>query len=620
MELLFPYEQVRPVQADLMKDIQRAFSEQKNILAHAPTGLGKTAAALSVAVPFAIAHKLTVFFLTHRHTQHAIALETLAAMKKKHQVDFDVVDLIGKMHMCLQPDVERLHHSEFMDYCSAVRENDTCSFYTKLYGKNSRELGVNAHRAEAALKNNHITGVHEVKTVCGQHGICPYYFSVERAKKARVIVADYFNVFHPVVRDAFFSRIGVELEKSLLIVDEAHNLADRIRAVMSSRLSSLVIRNSVIEAKKFGYSPLIPHLQELQRVLTGLSLGVDERLVSRDDFVASVRTFCDYDSFVDSLESAGDAVRERVQRSSLAHIAEFLDAWTSGEQGFVRFIEQKEFSSGPALVLHHSCLDPALVSAPAFERAYASVLMSGTLMPPTLFRDILGVPRSELRVYGSPFPAENRLALILPHATTQFTQRSEMMYARIASVCCDIIDAVPGNCAFYFPSYSLRDAVVKQVEGRCSKQLFLEDAHFTSQQKSRVLEEFKACKDKGAALFAVISAHFSEGIDLPGDYLKAVVVVGLPFARPTIQSRALVDYYGKRFGRGMEYGYIYPALIKCLQAAGRCIRTENDKGAVVFLDHRYLQLRYSACIPPEWKARACEDYKEEIKAFFSNFP
>jgi DNA excision repair protein ERCC-2 len=607
MEVLFPYQTVRPVQAELMHDIEKALTAKKHLIAHAPTGLGKTAAALSVAVPFAIENKLTVFFLTSRHTQHAIALETLAAMKKKHGVEFDVVDLIGKMWMCSQPGVEKMYNSEFMDYCAALREDEECEFYTQLYAKNSRDLSVRAHKALSVLNSQ--VAVADVKKVCESHGVCPYYFSMERAKKARVIIADYYNVFHPQVRDAFFSRIGAELEKAILIVDEAHNLPERIRNVMSSRLSSTMIRNALIEAKKFGYPTLIVHLQEIQRVLNGLeSVGV----VSRDAVVSALRALGEYSVIVDQFEQAGTAVREKAQRSSIARIAEFLASWVSHDGGFVRYTEQKE----GGIILHHACLDAGLVSADVFERAYASVVMSGTLTPPEFFRDVLGVSRAELKVYGSPFPPENRLALIVPKASTQYQLRTPAMYERIASICLQIIDAVPGNSALFFPSYGLRDEILRLVRGKCSKKLFVEEIGFTSAQKGQLLEEFKSCKDAGGALFAVAAAHFSEGIDLPGDYLKAVVVVGLPLARPDLQTNALIQYYSERFGKGWEYGYTYPALIKCLQAAGRCIRTEADRGVIIFLDHRFLQSGYLKCIPPDWNVRASSRYVEEIKEFF----
>lgn len=619
MKVLFPHDSVRPVQEELMKDIGDALEHRKNLLAHAPTGLGKTAAVLSVALPFAIEHDLTLFFLTNRHTQHRIAVDTLRAIKEKHHVDFAVADLIGKKWMCLQDGVQTLYQQEFTEYCKAVRENNTCHFYSNLYRKNTSSLSVEAQNVQANVLRKGVMHVGEVKEACAAHDLCPYYFSAELAKQARVIIGDYNNIFHPVVRQSFFSRAGKELEKSILIIDEGHNLAERIRAAMSTKLSTPIVRNALQEAQKFGFFDAVEILAGLQQALDTLCAADGERVLLRDEFVERIAAIEDYDKIVAEFEMLAENVRETRKRSFLGSVSEFLRAWKQEDDGFVRYVERKSRPSGMFVAVHYSCLDAAQLSAPVFEKAYASVLMSGTLTPLEMFRDVLGIPRSMERVYSSPFPREHRLALVVPETSTQFRMRSTAMFERIAAICGDIVDAVPGNSAFFFPSYAVRDEIVRLLQQRgTTKQLFIEKVDMSADDKAGLLRAFQSCKDEGAALCAVAAANFSEGVDLPGDYLKAVVVVGLPLTKPDLYGRALIQYYDKKFGCGWDYGCVYPAMTKCLQAAGRCIRSELDRGAVVFLDQRFIWPRYYRCLPPDWNLQATRQHVEKIRRFFGN--
>jgi len=162
----------------------------------------------------------------------------------------------------------------------------------------------------------------------------------------------------------------------------------------------------------------------------------------------------------------------------------------------------------------------------------------------------------------------------------------------------------------------LRDKIYFYFSGLCKKKIFIEKPRLTKEEKYELLEEFKSYKDDGACLMCVTSGSFGEGVDLPGDFLKGVIVVGLPLERPNLEVKGLIDYYDKKFGKGWEYGYTFPAMIKTMQNAGRCIRSETDKGVVVFLDERYAFPRYYNCFPPDYGVRISKLYKENIKSFF----
>jgi DNA excision repair protein ERCC-2 len=233
-----------------------------------------------------------------------------------------------------------------------------------------------------------------------------------------------------------------------------------------------------------------------------------------------------------------------------------------------------------------------------------------------MYKDILGFNDVKERVFNSPFPKKNRLGLIVPVTTTKFTRRKEEEFKKIATVCSDIVNLVPGNSLVFFPSYALRDSVYFHFSELCKKEIFIEKPRLSKEEKHSLLEEFKSYKDSGACLMGVTSGSFGEGIDLPGDFLKGVIVVGLPLGRPDLEVKELIDYYDTKFGKGWEYGYIYPAMIKTMQNAGRCIRSEKDKGVVVFLDERYAYPQYYNCFPPDYGVRISKMYKERIKDFF----
>lgn len=240
--------------------------------------------------------------------------------------------------------------------------------------------------------------------------------------------------------------------------------------------------------------------------------------------------------------------------------------------------------------------------------------MSGTLSPAEMYRDLLGLnANAVLSEYSSPFPKQNRLNLIVPGTSTKFTQRNNDMYEKIAKLCASIVNKIPGNCLLFFPSYQLRDNVNVYFQNLCEKTTFLEQPKLNKKEKQELLENFK--KYKNAVLLGTASGSLGEGIDLPG-IIKAILIVGLPLAKPDLETKGLIEYYEQRFKKGWNYGYIYPAVIRSLQNAGRCIRSETDKGIIIFLDERYSWPVYRKCFPPDMKIETVITPEDKIKEFF----
>ncbi len=612
----FPHSEVREGQDKLIEDFLEALKTGKVLLAHAPTGLGKTASTLSVALKEAIEKKKIVFFLTNRHTQHKIAVQTLKEIKKKLSEPFYCADLIGKRWMCNQ-EISSVFGSEFNDYCKAIVEKGECEFYNKARKKEG--LQVEAEAFLSFLKKQGPLHTEELIDFSKEKRMCSYEMAVALAKKAHVIIGDYNYLFNPFVAATLLNKLGKELGDVIVIVDEGHNLPGRVTDMLSNNLTSNMIKNALIEAKKYGYKGAIVWLQEIMQVLTSLGDFAEddrnkEKLVDKELFLSKMANICDYEQLINEFELAADEIRKKQRRSYLGGIASFLEAWQGEDEGYVRYIIEHRGKYGPVISLNYSCLDPGIVTRDVFSQVHAGVVMSGTLKPTFMYKDLFGIKEVIEKEYLSPFPPENKLTLVIPETTTKFTLRGEAMFRRIAHHCSEVSELVPGNIAIFFPSYFLRDTISPFIES--PKKRFWEKSSMTKEEKEELLDEFRKEKDNGGILLGVTGANFAEGVDLPGDLLKGVVVVGLPLAKPNLKTKKTIEYYEQKFGRGWDYGYTYPAFSKCIQSAGRCIRSEKDQGIVVFLDERFAWRSYFNCFPEKVGLIVTKDYGSLVGDFF----
>ncbi len=245
----FPHQRVRPVQKDVLENIQRGLSQGKHLIIHAPTGIGKTAAVLAPALEHALSKHLRLLFLTSRHTQHKIVIDTLRKIKGKCDANFNVVDLIGKRWMCSQKGAQKLHPAEFFEYCKTMREHQMCSYYSNL--KLKGKLVEVAIRLATEVRQHGPLDCEALVKRCQEIGICPYEFTLLLAKDADVIVGDYSYVFNPTISSVFFSKLNIGFGDAIIVVDEGHNLPQRLRDILSDSLSALTIKSALRELKSY---------------------------------------------------------------------------------------------------------------------------------------------------------------------------------------------------------------------------------------------------------------------------------------------------------------------------------------------------------------------------------
>jgi len=657
--LLFPHAEIREAQDALIKKVDEVIKAKTNLIVHAPTGLGKTAAALSPALTHIMKKdnkNLTIYFLTSRHTQHKIVIDTLKRINEKFNLRIVGSSIIGKKHLCLQPSVDTLPSKEFAEFCRLLVEGGKCDFYTSVK-QGTKIMPATEHVLnELKVVNRGVSTTESIIIESSKHHLCPYEVSILMAKQARVIVTDYSYIFNPGIREGFFKKINKELKDAILIIDEAHNLPNRVKDLVSEYLSNIMLKRAIVEAKKFGYAQVVSSLEDINAILETYTqsltkefeskyakntpekaavtlnsftsandlgkknwseMAQNERYVSKREFIESVEKIKDYDELIAELIFIGNAIRETQHVSYVGSVASFLEAWLGDDEGFTRIVSTKKLKDKTDMItLSYRCLDPSLITAPVVSGAYSTIMMSGTLTPTSMYRELFGINSEELTL-KSPFPQENRMNLIIPKTSTKYESRSQEQYMEIGKILVDVSNNVDGCVAIYYPSYYLMEEITKFLDTKISKTIFTENPGMTKSEKQEFLQNFSAYQKKGAVLNAVITGSFAEGIDLPG-VLKAVIIVGLPLQKPDLETKALIEYYDKKFNKGWDYGYLFPAFTKTIQAAGRCIRSETDKGVIIFLDERYSWNNYYRCFPITWKMRVSMLYTDLIKNFFEN--
>lgn len=618
LNYLFPFENIRKGQKEFLQDVKNAIENKKHLIAHAPTGIGKTAAVLSPCLEYSLKKGKTIFFLTPKHTQHKIVIDTIKRIKNKFGTKITAVDFIGKQWMCHYPNVRELSSREFNEFCKAQKKDEKCKFY-----KNShkRELSNNAKRIIEKIQKE-VLHSEEIKEICEKNLFCPYEICIKAGKNADVIICDYFHIFSTKVRKAFLSKLEKNLENSIIIIDEAHNLPDRIREILSYSISKFTINRAIKEASFLHYDTLKETLKYINIILRELSRNMEknsERFVKKEEFIEKIEKKADieYDEIQEMLNSASDEILSlpKRYRSYSKIIANFLENWKNDDKGYVRILHNTE-----NLKLSHKCLDPGISAKEIFNNVHSAILMSGTLIPLEMYAKVLDLneERTLTKEYESPFPKENRLTLLVPKLTTQYKKRSEVMYNAYAKKISSILMRIPKNVAIFFPSYEMMNAIIKNLKN-LKREILIEEKEMKKEERITIFNKLKLLRnDDGGILAGVQAGSFSEGLDYENNLLSAVIIVGLPLEIPSLEVKALIDYYDFKFDRGWDYGYIYPAMNRALQAAGRCIRSETDRGVIILMDERFRWRNYAKCFPKDFSAIITEIPEKYLDKFFKD--
>lgn len=456
----------------------------------------------------------------------------------------------------------------------------------------------------------------QTKQECLIRELCPYELTLEKCKGADVIIADYSHLFDDGIRENILGVSKTTLSDSIIIVDEAHNLVDRLRDMFTISLSVDVIKTAQNEVKSIGKFDIEMALKDVEKEIISLgknlSLYSGEVVVNDADLevlhkILKVNLF--------GIEEAGALfmARRKTENCALLKIFEFIELFLQQRMNKLQIIERKN-----VLNLTIMPLDVADFSKKVLNEAHSAILMSGTLLPLQMFVDVLGINKPIIKEYKSPFPIENRLNLFVDKTTTKYVERNDSQFEDIAMIINKTIPKIPGNTIVFFPSFEILEKVSLKIN--TSRKILKQERELSANQREELIHNFRSLGSGfGGLLLAVTGGSIAEGIDFPGDHLYGAIIVGVPFAKVSLQTKALIDFYEKKFGKGWDYAYNAPAINKAIQAAGRVIRSENDKGVCVFLDKRFSEKRFESFFPKNFVAKKVTDPESEVKDFFNNF-
>lgn len=593
----FPYSSVRAGQDILLKECYRDIKAGKRLFAEAPTGIGKTVSTLYPAVRcLGAGYCDRIFYLT---AKAAARREAFAAAAKIFEAGSHMrtIVLTARDQICANAaaceDAAGISRHCHPSDCPRAK-----AFYDKV-----------PHAVCDLLSERFGYDRHTIEQTAAKYGICPYELQLELSEFCDVIICDYNYAFDPqVYLRRYFGNSADVGERDVFLVDEAHNLADRARAMYSAELDSTDIVRlwqalPEDEPLRGVLEKLSVTMQGFQRLCrdtiekdeNGVERGYYVNRAAMEPFHALVATTCrSVERWLrahrsEPLETAVYTFCTRIKRFET--VSEYYD------ESFLTFIELE----GDRRVVRLICLDPSGVLDARMKRAYATVLFSATLAPLDYFADILGGGKESVRIsLPCPFDSENFCLAAVTGVSTRYEDR-EKSYKKISNLIAAAVSAKRGNYIAYFPSYEYMEKIADLFEAKYPTVCVVRQTRgMNAVEKERFLDAFIA-DDALRVGFCVLGGSFSEGVDLPGKKLIGSVIVGTGFPKISNERNILRDYYESTRERGYDYAYVYPGMNRVLQAAGRVIRRENDRGIVVLIDDRYADPRMRSLFPTHWE-------------------
>lgn len=602
--LPFPHDELRPVQERIGRAVEDALRSDQKLLVNAPTGCGKTAAVLHPVLRVALESGRRVLFLTAKTLQQRIAVSTSRAMQAGR---YTSLQLRAKGQMCAH--TEMVCHEEFCPY--------------------AREYGLKLARSgivqELLAENDHLDP-DVISERARSHEICPFEVSLELLDPARLVICDYNYVFDPSIGlGALMGRNA--LRDTILVIDEAHNLADRSRGYYSPELGTGLTRRAgaFLEGRTAGVfsrlseitAAVAAHVEATAADPLEEAQGAEALAQFDERAVGELRVELDgamLDYWMYKRENELWIADDPVMDLFLA-LTRFHQVLRLGGDEFVHLVRREP---GGELSLRILCRDASRFIGRTLREAAGTVAMSATLEPFEFYRNVLGFPEEETATLHvpSPFPQENRLVLAITSVDTTWKRRPEN-YDPIASWIARLAHP-EHNVLVLFPSYRFLAHVHDRLPAV---------AHTVLRQRpgadGRTQREVLDALGSGhpTLLMAVLGGMFAEGVDYPGRMLSQVLVVSPGLPQFGTERQLLRDWYRNRYGQGFAYAYLIPGMTRVIQAAGRLIRSADDRGVIVLLGRRFAQRQYLELLPKDWVGEDPSDLfpenpEEAIRKFF----
>jgi DNA excision repair protein ERCC-2 len=637
--LQFPYGELRPGQERIVAAVETAVGSREHLLLQATTGIGKTVAALFPALRYCLAHDKRLYVLTAKTLQQDMATAVLALLNQ--DAAFRSLRLRAKAKMCANDQI--ICHEE---YCRFAKDYalklQTSGVLSEIYERYPAIEPDDVFRAARSAE------------------VCPFEVSLELAGRVEVTVCDYNYAFDPYVSLPDFSP-DQDLSDAVLVIDEVHNLVERGRGYYSPELSAGAARRAAAAIGQLG-EPIHRRIAALCRKLAGIIedavlgclddqgageppddaewlAGIGEmdggRAVAPPDdlFTGDLEGFTSASArppvrsaatlpdraaeaplpeenfwrlrpeldaaFVDYLEHQRESRSFRAEDAFVElyfNVLRFLNGLTVADAAFSQYVEIVRGDCRVKIL----CKDPSRFLGAVVNRAHSTIGLSATLSPPEFYTGLLGFDpgRTAFVEVPNPFPAANRRVVIDAAVATAFRRRLAN-YDRIAERLAAFAEAVPGNCLALFPSYAFLAEVAGRMRLR-GKRLLVQRQADNDKEREILLQTLRSAIFGDVLLAAVAGGAFAEGVDYPGDMLRAVAVIGPCLPALSLERQLLKDYYQERFDRGFEYAFVVPGMTRVVQAAGRLIRSPHDTGVIALFDQRFLEGAYKKHLPADW--------------------
>jgi DNA excision repair protein ERCC-2 len=582
---IFPFENPRPGQIELMQMIEQFMAEKQPMLIQAPTGLGKTVGVLYPVLKEALSRGQRVVYVTPKNSQHSVAEDAVTRFQETG-AKLKSLSITAKSKICFKNE----------PLCNP----DYCEYALNYYGKVHEQgiLGLLAKKRKLKARTFRDLGE--------QYQVCPFELQIDSAREVDVVICDYNYVFAPRSALSRMSEIVVDQTgKPNLVIDEAHNLPSRAMDYYSPSLSAILLERMRDEIQKvnsrFRY--------EAEELLDGCLQAVSA--CGNADRSTPMRINPPVDLFLDQqarlsgflsryLDSAVEIQHEDVILRLCYYWAEFTETLE-----YIGDPDRQEFfttyhphpTGGKVKI---TCCDASAMLKDCYKDYEQVVGFSATLKPFDYYVRLSGLDEEKVRTaeFESPFPSDRRKLLIIPQISTRYSHR-ERNYAKIADAVQRITALRLGNYFVFLPSFEFLERVTA---------LFLTPEGFTVMRQKRGLKatgveaivERLRSRNQPTIVFAVQGGSFSEGMDYEGETVIGVFVVGPPLPTYDLEREQMREYYQRTYGAGFEYAYTIPAMAKAVQAAGRVIRSETDTGLIVLMDRRFLDASYSQSMPEDW--------------------
>ncbi|MCL2574717.1 MAG: PD-(D/E)XK nuclease family protein [Defluviitaleaceae bacterium] len=583
----FPYDTYRKGQREIAVAVYHAIREREKLYVSAPTGIGKTLSTLFPSIKaLGKGNADKLFYLTAKTVARVVAEDAVRQMAERG---------LRLKHITLRAKEKICQNSE-----KTVCNPDSCAYAKGHYDRiNDAILDI--------LENCDIIIPDVTVEYAKKHRVCPHEYALDASLYCDLVVGDYNHVFDPVVYlQRFFGGEAGSNGDHIFLIDEAHNLAERVRDMYSVSLDKRAFADirKELKDKDTQSKDLKKTLRDIGAHYTSLRKEHEETkvYVAREQdraFAELVEAFSfAAGQWLNAKKASGHSLHEDILNLYFETSRYLLISQEMYDETFYANIT--EITSRTAYITLF-CLNPSSIIAGKLDMARASVIFSATLQPLPYYRDILGGGEGD-RAISLPSPFDTRKLLVMAHAgiSTKYVDR-ESSYAPIVSALNAAVSHKMGNYMCFFPSY---EYMHKVHELFCQEfpdvATMMQTGSMTEQEREGFLARFDADNKETLVGFVVLGGVFSEGIDLKGDRLIGSIIVSVGIPKISLRQDLIRGYYDQENGLGYDYAYTFPGMNKVLQAAGRVIRTEQDAGIVMLIDSRYDTAKYRGIMPPHW--------------------